>query len=154
MNCVPADSLDSSSSRFVQTLDTEGGYPIKGDTTVLEGIIRFPVCRGERLPTGLTLIATTLSPTGVVEAMPNDGCNVTLFPEGQCRWDNRDSSWLVDLVNARTAGLKLRLKLYHANELRLVHQQLMTGSTPPATRVSWKERRFAWPEPKSSVFSP
>jgi hypothetical protein len=32
----------------------------------------------------------------------------------------------MDLVDARTAGLKLSPKLYHANELRPIHQQLMT----------------------------
>jgi hypothetical protein len=33
---------------------------------------------------------------------------------------------LVDLVDTRTDGLKLSLKLYHANRLPLVHQQLTT----------------------------
>jgi hypothetical protein len=33
---------------------------------------------------------------------------------------------LVNLLDARTDGLKLSLKLYHAHELRLVYQQSMT----------------------------
>jgi len=32
----------------------------------------------------------------------------------------------VDLVNGRTDGLKLSLKLYHGNELQLAYQQLIT----------------------------
>jgi hypothetical protein len=35
----------------------------------------------------------------------------------------------VDLVDARTDGLKLSLKLYHARELQLDYQQLMTEAS-------------------------
>jgi hypothetical protein len=35
-----------------------------------------------------------------------------------------------DLVDGRTAGLKLSLKLYHAHELPLDHQHLITEASP------------------------
>src|SRR5262245_64229971 len=42
--------------------------------------------------------------------------NHGLMPElVSAGWDSRDSSWLVDLADARTASLELSLKLYHAN---------------------------------------
>ena len=61
---------------LVQTFDTEGGDLIKDRTPVLESMIRCPGCRAERLPTSLALVATTLSPSSLVEAMANDGSGV------------------------------------------------------------------------------
>ena len=84
MNRIPGDSLDSSDGGLVQAFDTERGDFIKGRATVLESIIRCAGCRAECLPTSLALVATTLSPPGLVEAMANDGSDA-VFPEGgQC----------------------------------------------------------------------
>jgi hypothetical protein len=77
MNRIPGNSFDSSDSRLVHTLDTESGDFIKRGVSVLESIIRGPVCRGERLPTSLALVTTTLSPPGLVEAVANDDSEVT-----------------------------------------------------------------------------
>jgi len=54
--------------------------------------------------------------------------------QGSACWDSRDPSWLADLVNRRTDGLKLSLKLYHGNELQLTYQQLMTEALPNGNR--------------------
>jgi hypothetical protein len=47
---------------------------------------------------------------------------------------------LVDLVNGRTDGLKLSLKLYHGNELQLAYQQLITE----APRREYLDRTLFW----------
>ena len=89
MNRIPGDSFDSSNGRLVQTFDTEGGDFIKGGATVLESIIRCPGCRAERLPTSLALVATTLSPPGLVKTMANDGSGVAIFSrESSAGWDS------------------------------------------------------------------
>jgi hypothetical protein len=67
---------------FRQTLDAESRDLIKGGTPVLESIIRCPSCRAECLPASLALVATMLSPPGLVEAVANDGSDVAMFRGG------------------------------------------------------------------------
>src|SRR5262249_39647203 len=73
MDCVPGDLLPSSDGRLIQAFDTEAGDFIEPGATVLESIIRCPVCRAERLAASLALVATTLCRLGPVEAVANDG---------------------------------------------------------------------------------
>jgi len=88
MNRIPGDTLDSSNSRFVHTLDTEGGDSVKRGPPMVESIIRCPDCRAERLSTNPTLIATMLSPSGLVEAVSNDGSGNVFFGASviNCWW--------------------------------------------------------------------
>ena len=78
MDRIPGNSLDSSDGRLIQALDTEGGDFIKPGATVLESIIRCPVCRAERLSTRPALVATSLPPPGRVKAVANDGSDLAL----------------------------------------------------------------------------
>ena len=75
MDRIPGDPLDSSDGRLIQALDTVRGDFIERGATVLESIIRCPVCRAERLSTSLALVATTLSRLRRVEAVANDVTN-------------------------------------------------------------------------------
>jgi hypothetical protein len=79
MNRIPGNSFDSSDRRLVQAFDTQSSNSIKRGATVLESIIRCATGRGERLPTSLALVATTLSPSSFVKTMANDGAHV-VFP--------------------------------------------------------------------------
>ena len=72
MDRVPGNSLDSSDGRLIQAFDAERRNFIKGGSPVLESMIRCTSCRAERLPTSLALVATTLPPPGLVEAVGDD----------------------------------------------------------------------------------
>ena len=49
---------------------------------------------------------------------------------------------MMDLVEARTNGFKLIPRLPHANELQLVHQQLMTEA--PSAGLMWSGSELIW----------
>ena len=82
MNRIPGNSFDSSDRPLVQAFDSQSRNFIKRAATMLESIIRCATGRGERLPTNLALVATTLSPSRLVEAVTNDGSEVT-FCQGR-----------------------------------------------------------------------
>ena len=106
---------------------------------MLDSIIGRPSCRAKCLPTNLALVATTLPPCCLVEAMANDGCGAAIFrgravPVGTAE---------VDFLEARTDGLKLSLKLYHAGHLQLDYQQLMAEAPPSPGKCRVTLRRSA-----------
>ena len=76
MDRIPGDSLDSSDGGLTMTFNTEGGDLIKPGATVLESIIRCPVCRAERLSTSPATVSTPFPPGCLVEAVENDGSGV------------------------------------------------------------------------------
>ena len=82
---IPGDFFDSSNGGLVLTLDTEGGNFIKRGAAVLESMIRSACCRAEGLPTSSTLVATTLSPPGLVETIPNNTPGGSFF-RGSTVW--------------------------------------------------------------------
>jgi hypothetical protein len=69
-------------TRLIQALDAVRGDFIERGATVLESIIRCPVCRAKRLSTSLAPVATTLSAPGRVEAVTNDGSDLA-FSRGR-----------------------------------------------------------------------
>jgi hypothetical protein len=79
MHCVPCDLFDSSDGGLVGSFNAESRHFIEGSTTVLESMIRSSGCRAERLPTSLTLVATTLAPPSPIEAMANDSPCTAVF---------------------------------------------------------------------------
>jgi hypothetical protein len=76
MHRIPGNLLDSSNGGLAQTFDTEGGDLIKDHAPVLESMIRSPGCRAERLPTSPATVSTPFPPSGLVEAMANNGSEV------------------------------------------------------------------------------
>jgi len=53
----------------------------------------------------------------------------------------------MDLGDARTDGLKLSLKLYHARELQLNYEQLMTQAPTQRQGFSWHKSAISLQEP-------
>jgi hypothetical protein len=142
MNRVPGNSLDSSDRRLIQTFDTEGGDFIKGRTTVLESIIRCPVCRAECLSTSPALVATTLSLPSRVETVANDGSDFTSSRGRAVLVGTAETLHGWDLGNARIDGLELSLKLYHARELHPSLPTVDCGSTLASMEVLFWFRKL------------
>ena len=72
MHGVPCDLFDTSDGGLVESFNAESRHFFESSTTVLESMIRCSGCRTERLPTNLTLVATTLPPSGLVKAVSDD----------------------------------------------------------------------------------
>ena len=124
MHRIPGDSLDSSNGRLVQTLDSERSDFIKCGEAVLESIISCPGCRAERLPTSLALVATTLPPPGLVEAVGDNLSGSGFFQRcALAVWTAGTLHGFWTPVDGGTAGLKLSLKLYHESKLQVGDQQ-------------------------------
>ena len=122
MNRIPRNSLDSSNGGFAHPFDAQGSDFIKGGATVLESIIGHPGRGAEGLPTSPALVATTLSPPSPVETVTdNASCSGFSRPRASPVWTAETLHGLWKLV--RSDRLELSLKLYHAGELQLAHQQ-------------------------------
>jgi hypothetical protein len=117
MDRIPGNSLDPSDGGLIQTLDTEKGFirwrAGAGDDNKVFGLSSRTSCRKSRT------VAATLSPSCLVEAMSKDLSEI-VSPCGQRLFGQTETlhDWL-DLVDVRTDGVKLSLKLYYARELQL-----------------------------------
>ncbi|HEY6270544.1 MAG TPA: hypothetical protein VIX19_00950 [Terriglobales bacterium] len=100
MNGVPADPVDSSDGGLVEAFDAESGNRIKCATTVLESVISCSDSRAERLSTSLALVATMLSPPGLLETVSNDGSRSVLFAVGTTETLHTSTLWRAEVIGS------------------------------------------------------
>jgi hypothetical protein len=143
MDCIPGNALGSSDGRFVQAFDAKSCDLVKDRATVLESMIRCAGCRAERLPASPAPVSTTLPPCGLVETVADDLSTSGLPRQGALPLGQLRLFIGGDLVDARTDGFKLSLKLYHRSELRLGYQQSI-AEAPPEPLLSASKDVASW----------